>query len=128
MTTHHIVLFCAALGAPFIFFRTALFIISKPLEQITPYTREGLKFHHFHYGMMLLVVGILGLLLLGNTNFTIILTGLGLGTALDEFFTSLNLPEPEPTVTKLYQKSFLPTLGILTSVIAIVIVAGYLVR
>jgi CBS domain containing-hemolysin-like protein len=123
----NLLIFCIALFIPFIFFRTALYIISKPIEELSLHTREGLKFHHLHYGIMLLVVGILALLILGVTTFSIVLAGLGLGTILDEYLASLYIPEQEPAVTILYRKSFYPTLLILASTILLILLLGAII-
>jgi hypothetical protein len=124
MDFKNLFIFCVSLLVPFMFFRTVIYIISRPLNEQNPYTREGLKFHHSHYGLMLLTVGLVGFLTIGVVPFSIILAGLGLGTILDEFFPSLYLPEPEPVVTAIYRKSFLPTLYILGIIVLAILLLG----
>jgi hypothetical protein len=49
----------------------------------------NLTIHHYHYGIILLTLGLLMLLFYQQSKFSVILTGFGLGTILDSFVSRL---------------------------------------
>lgn len=105
----NIFLFSFSFLAALLFFRVTIYSISKPLSEITAYTREGAKLHHLHYGILLVFLSSVLMITAGLGNLTVIMLGFGLGMVMDEFIPSLYLPEPEPLVTKLYKSSFWKT-------------------
>jgi hypothetical protein len=117
----HVYFFIIPFIAAIIVFRVIIFLISKPLSEITVHTREGAKFHHLHFGVVVLFVGILLVLTYGKNNVSLAFLGFGFGMIIDEYIPSLYLPEPEPFTSTLYRQSFAKT-AILALVLAVIIV------
>ncbi len=122
------VIFIIAMFAPFLFFRGVLGFLSKSRDLSREYVREGKKFHHLHFGLGILLVGLLGFMILGVETYIIIISGLGFGMIMDDFIPSLYLPEPEPQTSKLYLNSFRSTLLLFVGIGVVLLAAAYLVR
>jgi|GEM_PF-2126966 len=123
-----IILFIISFSSPFIFFRIILTLLSHKRDQTTSYIREGRKFHHLHFGVGILIVGIIGFLVLGTTAFPTIISGIGLGMILDDFIPSLYIPEPEPQTTNTYFGSFFSTFFLLLFITIIILTAYFFIE
>jgi hypothetical protein len=121
-------IFVASLLLPFLFFRTVLTKLVKKKGLPGPYIRQGRKFHHLHFGMGILIIGIFGFLSLKNSLFGVIVSGIGLGMMFDDFVPSLYIPESEPETSKMYFGSFRPTLYLLLSISTLILVLGFLIQ
>ena len=112
--------FILAFSLPLIFYRIVLIIKSgKPafIRQIT-----GLNFHHYHYGVILVTIGIILILFYKISTPSILITGFGLGSMLDSFISSLmpSFTRTEEVIN--YFNNFIPTVILFIGVIFIVLV------
>lgn len=110
--------FIVAMLMPVAILRTILYFISRPISEIAVHTREGKKFHHLHFGIGILAIGILAFLVLGVTTYSAGLAGVGFGMVIDEFVPSLYIPEPEPFTTATYWKTLRATVLLVAGVVA----------
>jgi hypothetical protein len=78
--------------------RPSLFV-SPPIKRIT-----GLQIHHYHYGLVLCLVGV-GVLLIGEVTFAIVLLGTGLGLLLDEATTAMLIRNDHKLEFEIYRQS-----------------------
>ena len=83
-------IFGASLIIPFIFYRILVFTLYKDQISILR-SLTGLSFHHYHYGTILLTIGILLLIFHKRTTLAVVMSGVGLGLVLDTFIPSLLL-------------------------------------
>ena len=100
-----------------------LFYIA-PLYFKRPLTRTilKLKWHHLHWGILLVLLGTISLLALGGiTTVPVVLLGIGLGFMMDLFIPSLLLSTDREEELKIYKESLLPTLLLFAVVVAIIL-------
>ena len=104
-----------------------LFFIA-PLYFKRPLTRSVLKlrWHHLHWGIILILVGTIFLLLSGKNGVAIILFGIGLGFTIDLFIPSLQLETDREKELVVYRNSLIPTLFLGALITIAVIILSYL--
>src|SRR4051812_39595563 len=91
-----VIFFIIALLAPFIYWRAMFVWAKKFAEKPRLVGKTGIQIHHLHHGILLIFLAAAGLLFLGKNTWVILVLGLGLGMVLDEFISSLMLPEDRP--------------------------------
>lgn len=121
-----IIYFLIAFVLPFLYFRTLLFAATKIFDK--PFLREktGLKIHHIHYGMVLMLIAVFLLILLGQNKFIIGLFGFSLGFMYDEFIPALLMKSNRKDEMSAYRKSFIPTLILFSIIILILIFLAFI--
>ena len=88
-----------------------MFVVAKQFSERPKLVgKTGIQIHHLHYGVVLVLLAVIAELFLGKNYWTIIFQGLGLGLILDEFISSLMLPEHRSIGLALYRRSFKGTL------------------
>ena len=117
--------FVLAFSISILWYRILFFVI--PVYFKRPLTRSLLKlrWHHFHWGIVLIVFGTTLLLLYGKTTAVIILFGVGLGFIIDLFIPSLLLETDREKELVVYRNSLVPTLLLGVSIIFIIIVLSF---
>ena len=109
-----------------LFFRVLFFII--PIYFKKPLTRSVLKlrWHHLHWEVVLISLGIILLLLSGESAAVIVLFGIGLGFIIDLFIPSLMLETDREKELVVYRNSLIPTLFLGFATVAIIILLSVL--
>ena len=122
-------LFMVSFVIPFIFYRTYVFFGDGRVSYLRALT--GLEVHHYHYGVLLSLIGILLLLFSRKKAVSapaatlpaasVVVSGLGAGALLDGFLSSLM-----PSVTRAeeianYHLNFLPTIVLFAGILCIVV-------
>lgn len=94
-----------------------------PIYFKRPLTRTvfKLRWHHLHWGIVLISIGIVLLLLSGKSTAVIVLFGIGLGFIIDLFIPSLVLETDREKELAIYRKSLIPTLLLGFAIVMIVI-------
>lgn len=99
-----------------------------PIYFKRPLTRSVLKlrWHHLHWGIILIVFGVIILLLSEKSNVAITLFGIGLGFVIDLFIPSLQLETDREEELAVYRNSLKPTLLLAASIVIVITVLSYL--
>ena len=85
-----------------------------------------LRWHHLHWGIMLILSGTVLLVLLGKSALVIILLGIGLGLVIDLFIPSLQLQTDREKELFVYRNSLVSTLLLGSCIIVILNVLNFL--
>ncbi len=109
-----------------LWYRILFFIV--PIYFKRPLTRSVLKlrWHHLHWGIVLIFIGTILLLLSGKTTAVIVLFGVGLGFIIDLFIPSLQLETDREKELVAYRNSLLPTLLLGALIIIMVVILSFL--
>ncbi len=109
-----------------LWYRILFFIV--PIYFKRPLTRSVLKlrWHHLHWGVVLIFIGTILLLLSGKTTAVIVLFGVGLGFIIDLFIPSLQLETDREKELVAYRNSLLPTLLLGALIIIMVVILSFL--
>ena len=107
---NEILFFIIAFILPHIFYRTILFTKEKFFDKPILREKTGLKIHHMHYGMIVLLIAITFLLFIEKNIYITTAMGLGMGLMFDEFIPALLMKSKRKDEMIVYKKSFLPTL------------------
>ncbi len=107
-------LFCGSLFLPFLFYRIYVFLNGGKVSFLRGLT--GLKVHHYHYGVFLITVVVLLLLFYKLSKIIVVLAGLGIGTMLDSFISSLFRSSSRAGEIVNYNTALIPTLLLLLGV------------
>ena len=86
-----------------------------------------LRWHHLHWGIVLILIGVILLLLSKKDGTAIILFGIGLGFIMDLFIPSLQLETDREKELMVYRNSFIPTPLLGAAIIAVIIALSYLI-
>ena len=113
-------MFSLFLFLPLIFYRLVVFFRLGEVSLLREFT--GLNVHHYHYGVLLVSIGILLLLFYEVSLFSICLTGFGLGAMLDGFISSLFKSTTRAGEIVNYQGALIPTLILFIGVMGLVFV------
>jgi hypothetical protein len=113
-------LFLGSLILPLIFFRILVFLKDGRVSFLRHIT--GLSVHHYHYGIILLTMAVILLIFYKISSLTIILAGLGLGSTLDSFISSLfpSINRAQEIVN--YNLNLIPTIVLFVGVIFLIII------
>lgn len=113
-------LFLGSLILPLIFFRILVFLKDGQVSFLRNIT--GLSVHHYHYGIIFLTIAVILLIFNKITPLTIVLAGLGLGSTLDSFISSLfpSINRAEEIVN--YNINLVPTLVLFMGIIFLVVI------
>ena len=105
-----IIKFIISFAGGLLWYRILFFIV--PIYFKRPLTRSVLKlrWHHLHWGIVLISTGIVLFLLSGESVAIIILFGIGLGFIVDLFIPSLVLETDREKELVVYRNSLIPTL------------------
>lgn len=116
-----VLIFILSFIAPLIYWRSLFYFVSKIFDK--PFTRAktGLQVHHIHYGILFVLISSIILLFNQESNFVIILLGLGLGLMLDEFIPSLLMPGNRSMELEIYRKSFSKTIYLFLIIIVVIL-------
>tara|TARA_Y100000310_G_C20259191_1_gene612831 strand:+ start:117 stop:506 length:390 start_codon:yes stop_codon:yes gene_type:complete len=114
----NIYIFSLSLFLPLIFYRLVVFFRAGKVSLLREVT--GLNVHHYHYGVLLVSIGILLLLFYEVSLFSIFLTGFGLGAMLDGFISSLFKSTTRTGEIINYQGALIPTIILLIGVIGLI--------
>lgn len=118
--------FLFSFGVGVLWYRVGYVIMPGYIKN--PFLRRTLKlqWHHFHHGVILTLLGIVGVLVKANDTAAIILLGVGLGFIVDEFFLFLHLETNREEELRVYQKTLRPTMNLLLGIIVVVLILAYL--
>ncbi len=120
-----VVIFIVSFIFPFAYYRILFFTRRKAFEKPVK-TKTGLQIHHLHYGLIFMLGATVVLLFTSNKEFTVMLLGVGLGLACDEFISSLKLIEHRPLGLEIYGQSFKSTLIIFLIISFFLLVFGFI--
>jgi hypothetical protein len=112
-------LFIPSFILPLIFYRILVVLKGGSVSYLRALT--GLKFHHYHYGVLLITIAIILILFHKISSLSIILSGLGLGTILDGFISSLFFSSTRIQEIINYQGALIPTLILFVGVMLIIL-------
>lgn len=117
--------FIIAFLAGLLWYRILFFIV--PVYFKRPLTRSVLKlrWHHLHWGIVLIFIGTVLLLLFEKNTTIITLFGVGLGFIIDLFVPSLQLETDREKELMVYRNSLLPTLFLGAFVVILIIVLSF---
>ena len=107
----------------FVFWRLKVLVYHNNGE--LPFLRAitGLTFHHFHYGLVFILIAALLLIFYKVNSFSVGLMGFGLGTALDSFISRLfSFSSNRSRELSAYDSSFIFTLIMFLDVILLTFV------
>ena len=118
-----LIIFLGFFVLSFIYFRLKVFLFYGGVK--TPFLREitGLTIHHFHYGLVFILVAALCLIFYRINFFSVGLMGLGIGTVFDSFVSrlfSFNSVRAEELYA--YGSSFTFTLFLFVNIILLAII------
>ena len=85
-------------------------------------TLTGLNIHHYHYGIILVLIATLFFIFYKKTNLTIALAGFGFGTYFDGFISRLIIKSQRQTEIINYNQNFIPTIIFFTFLIFITLI------
>lgn len=121
-----LIYFIVALVIPFLYYRTLSFLNPRMFDK--PFLREktGLKIHHIHYGMILVLLAVFLLIFSGYSRLVIILFGLSIGFMYDEFIPIFIMKSKRKDEMIAYHKSFVPTLVLFLIIVLALIILGIL--
>jgi hypothetical protein len=85
MKKHH--LFIIFFFLSLVYYRIGVYVKNGSVSSLRALT--GLKVHHYHYGVLLLTIGVILVLIYGLTKLSSVILGFGLGSTLDGFISSL---------------------------------------
>src|SRR3989344_5552700 len=82
--------FCIALLGSLIFWRLYVYFFYLECEKISYFRHiTGLTIHHYHYGLLIILLATLYLIFLKRDYISVALMGIGLGTVFDSFISRL---------------------------------------
>jgi hypothetical protein len=118
-----IVLFIISFCIPLVFYRIYVLLNQGKVSFLRGLT--GLEVHHYHYGIILVTIGILLLVFDKLSKTSVVISGLGLGAMLDGFISSLvpSFSRAEEIVN--YGQNLLGTLVLF---LGVVLIALYLFK
>ena len=82
----------------------------------------GLNIHHYHYGIIMVLIATFFLMFHKKTNLAIILAGFGFGTYFDGFISRLIRTTPRKIEIINYNQNFIPTTILFTFLILLTII------
>ncbi|MEK7566736.1 MAG: hypothetical protein AAB527_01210 [Patescibacteria group bacterium] len=109
-----------------LWYRVLFSIVPIYFERPLTRTVLRLRWHHLHWGVVLISVGIVLFLLFGKSTAVIVLFGIGLGFIIDLFIPSLVLETDREKELVVYRNSLIPTLLLGFAIIVIVILLSFL--
>jgi hypothetical protein len=110
----------------FVFWR--LRVLTRYSDGQLPFLRAvtGLTFHHFHYGLIFILIAALLLIFYRRNSFSIGLMGFGLGTSLDSFISRLfSFSSVRVREISAYDSSFIATFIMFLDIILLTFVFYY---
>ena len=111
---------------PFLFsmllYRSVVFIKQGRVSFLREVT--GLQVHHYHYGVLLVVIAFILILFHKISTPAIMLSGFGTGAILDSFVSSLFMSTTRAEEIVNYQNNLIPTIILFLGVILIVVSVG----
>ena len=116
----NIIIFLISLLIAFIYWRTHVFLFYS--NGNSPFLRAitGLTIHHYHYGIIFVLIAAIMFVLNKISKFSIILMGFGLGTILDSFISRLLPSTIRAQEIANYNQAFIST----TLLFSIIIIFG----
>lgn len=104
-----------------LWFRLLFYIFPKHFKR--PFIRSAtrLRWYHLHFGIIMILSGVVYSILFERNTFLLIWLGLGSGFIIDLFIPSLELPTNRQKELILYSKTFLPTLFLSLEICLVVI-------
>lgn len=112
-----ILAFCGGM----LWWRMLYFIAPSYFKNPPERTLLKLRWHHLHWGILLILIASVMLLFSGKSSTVIILLGLGLGFAMDLFIPSLLLETDREKELIVYRQSLIPTMLLFLLVTAAII-------
>jgi hypothetical protein len=109
-----LILFNISLILPLLFYRILVHLKDGRVSYLRSLT--GLQVHHYHYGVIFLIIAVILLIFHRISTLAIIFSGFGLGCVLDSFISSLF-----PSVNRLeeivnYDSNLVPTIVMLLTI------------
>mgnify|MGYP001577444357 CR=1 FL=1 len=89
---------------------------------------SGLSFHHFHYGILLLMLSMFFMLFFKETKLIVIFAGVGNGLIIDSFIPSLLLKTDRVNEISAYNAGLFPTLVLVIVAVIIILFKNNLFR
>jgi len=125
---NEVLIFIIAFIFPHLYYRTLFFIFAGKIFD-KPFLREktGLKIHHIHYGMILMLFASLYLLFFDKNVYILILLGFGLGLMYDEFIPALYMKSNRKDELAAYKKSLKKTPLLFIIIILIIILFSFII-
>jgi hypothetical protein len=80
----------------------------------------GYQVHHYHYGVLLVTIGVILLLFYEVNKFSVVVSGFGLGALLDGFISSLFASSSRVEEIVNYTGNFVPTVVLFSGVVLLV--------
>ncbi len=122
-----LLLFCVSFAIPIIFFRIAIYLLCSNNNCEFMQSITSMTVHHFHFGFILLLIGLILLIFYPKEDRILVPIGLGFGTIADQFIPSLFLETERAHELALYSQSYLATF-ILTIIVVGVAFGIYFIK
>ena len=119
-------LFSISLIISFTFWRSWTNLLYNETKVSILRQATGLNIHHYHYGILLVLIATLLLIFHKKSSLAIILAGLGFGTYFDGFLSRLFTQTARTVEIFNYNKNFIPT-TILFTFLLIITITFYLI-
>ncbi len=112
------VLFIVSFILASLFYRLVVLLREGEVSYLRGMT--GLNIHHYHYGVLMVTVGVILLLFHGTSGWAVFFSGFGLGAVLDGFISSMfkSLSRVEEIAS--YTGNLFPTVVLFLGVVLIV--------
>ena len=121
-----IIIFIVCLLLPLIYYRSLYYIYRNYFKISTLRKKTGLQIHHIHLGIICILIAAIILLFTGKNIYVIVILGLGLGFALDEFVPALLMPWDRKIELKAYEKGFIWTIILFIIIILVILGLSFL--
>lgn len=82
---------------------------------------SGLSFHHFHYGVLLLMLSVFFMIFFKENNLIVAVAGIGNGLVIDSFIPSLLLKTERISEISAYNRGAISTAIFLTAIVIIIL-------
>jgi len=116
--------FIIAFALPHIYYR--IFLLTHVKEQSIFRKKTGLRMHHAHYGMIILLIAVVFLLFMEENIYITTALGFGMGFLYDEFIPALMMKSKRTEEMAAYKKSFKSTLIMFIIIILLLIILSLL--
>lgn len=122
----YIIKFIISFAGGLLWFRILFFIIPIYFEKPLIRSLLNMRWHHLHYGIVLIFIGAVLLLLSEKSTAVIVIFGIGLGFITDIFIPSLQLKTDRGKELAVYRDSLLPTLFLGGLIVVVIFILSFL--
>ncbi|MFH1607640.1 MAG: hypothetical protein ABIA78_00750 [archaeon] len=119
-----LIIFCASMIFAFVFWRLVVFFRQGEISILRGAT--GLNLHHYHYGILFILIAVLVFIFYKAEKYSVALAGFGMGSFFDGFVSRVSGNTVRATEITRYNEGFLLT-SFLFVILMLFAICGYLV-